>query len=186
MKPRPWPTLSSRDVADYRILQVRMDHCQSPRTGDAHDFVVLQASDWVNVIALTPGPDANVVLIEQYRFGTRQVTLEIPGGLIDPGESPLEAGKRELLEETGYTASRFTLLGSVEPNPAIQTNRCFTVLAEDATPTAAQHLDEKEDIGVLVRPLADVPRLFKSGEITHALVWAAFMHLDLHHPPSRR
>lgn len=177
MKPRPWPTLSSRDVADYHILKVRMDRCESPRTGEAHDFVVLQASDWVNVIAVTP--DDHVVLIEQYRFGLQKVTLEIPGGLIDPGESPLEAGKRELLEETGYTARSFSLLGSVEPNPAIQTNRCYTVLAEGATLASSQHLDEKEDIGVLLRPLADVPRLLTGGEITHALVWAAFLHLQL-------
>ena len=178
MKTRPWQTLSSQPVADYRILRVRQDRCVSPRTGDAHDFVVLEATDWVNVIAITP--DEEVVLIEQYRFGTQKVTLEIPGGLIDPGEEPLQAGKRELLEETGYSAKTFTLLGSVEPNPAIQTNRCYTVLAEGATRDGDQHLDEKEDIGVLTRPLAAIPRLLADNAITHALVWAAFLHLDLH------
>ena len=180
MKPRPWPTLSSRPVADYHILKVRMDRCESPRTGKAHDFVVLEAADWVNVVAITP--DEQVVLIEQYRFGLQKVTLEIPGGMIDPGESPLDAGARELLEETGYRAKNYTLLGSVEPNPAFQNNRCYTVLAEGATLEAgsAPHLDEKEDIGVTLQPLSAVPRLLREGAITHALVWTAFQQLDLY------
>jgi 8-oxo-dGTP pyrophosphatase MutT (NUDIX family) len=175
---RPWKTLASQRVADYRIFQVRSDRLESPRTGAAHDFVVLESADWVNVVAITPAKD--VVLIEQYRFGSAQVTLEIPGGVIDPGEDPVTAGRRELAEETGYTARRFTLLGHVEPNPAIQTNRCYTVLAEDAEPAGSQHLDDREDIGVLLRPLAAVPDLLRGGAIRHALVWAAFLHLDLH------
>lgn len=175
---RNWQTLGSEPVADYRIFKVRRDRLVSPRTGGAHDFVVLESADWVNVIATTP--KKQVVLIEQYRFGKGAVTLEIPGGVIDAGEDPVAAAIRELKEETGYSARSFTLLGMVEPNPAIQTNRCYTVLAEDAEPAGTQELDEKEDIGLVVRPLADVPQLLRSGLITHALVWAAFMHLDLH------
>jgi 8-oxo-dGTP pyrophosphatase MutT (NUDIX family) len=180
MKPRPWPTLSSRPIADYHILKVRMDRCESPRTGKAHDFVVIETADWVNVVAITP--DEQVVLIEQYRFGRQSVTLEIPGGMIDAGESQLAAGQRELLEETGYTARSFTLLGSVEPNPAFQNNRCYTVLAEGAMrdEKSAQHLDEKEDIGVSLQPLSSIPRLLRDGAITHALVWTAFQQLDLY------
>jgi len=176
-KTKPWPRLESQPVADYRILRVRRDRCVSPRTGDAHDFVVLEMPDWVNVVALTP--DSQVVLIEQYRFGSSEVTLEIPGGVMDPGEDAVAAGSRELLEETGYTARSFTLLGHVEPNPAIQTNRCYTVLAEGAVPCGTQSLDEKEDIGVILRPLAELPRLLREGAIRHALVWAAFLHLNL-------
>lgn len=175
---RPWPVLSRTPVADYGIFRVRRDRCVSPRTGQAHDFSVLETADWVNVIALTP--DERVVLIDQYRFGTERVTLEIPGGMIDPGEAPLCAGERELLEETGYTAEALTVLGHVEPNPALQPNRCYTVLAMGCRPQpGGQALDEREDIGVRTVPLVEVPLLFARGEIRHALVWAAFTHLDL-------
>jgi 8-oxo-dGTP pyrophosphatase MutT (NUDIX family) len=178
---RPWKTLGSEKLADYGIFQLRRDRCVSPRTGQEHGFVVLEGPDWVNVVALTP--DEQVVLINQYRFGTGQVTLEIPGGIIDPGEAPLASGARELLEETGYTARSFTLLGHVEPNPAIQNNRCYTVLAEGAVRSGEPSLDEKEDIGVVLYPLADVPRLLTEGAIRHALVFAAFHKLYLHRQP---
>ncbi len=175
---RPWPKLSSRLLGDYHIFRLHSQRFVSPRTGGEHDFFVLDVPSWVNVVAITP--DDKVVLIEQFRFGTAQVTLEIPGGMIDAGEDPVAAGARELLEETGYRAARYTLLGHVEPNPAIQNNLCYTVLAEDATPTGHQHLDEKEDIGVTLRPVADIPDLLRSGTIRHALVWAGFQHYDLH------
>ncbi len=175
---RPWQRIASQAVADYRIFRLRMDRCVSPRTAAAHDFVVLEGADWVNVVAITA--DAQVVLIEQYRFGRGEVTLEIPGGMIDAGENPVAAAERELREETGYTAAKFTLLGHVDPNPALQSNRCYTVLAENAVPAEAQALDDMEDIAVVLKPLAAVPRLLGEGAIRHALVWAAFMQYDLH------
>lgn len=177
---RPWPKLASRLLGDFHIFRLHSQRFASPRTGSEHDFFVLDVADWVNVVAITP--EQQVVLIDQFRFGTAQVTLEIPGGMIDAGEDPVAAGARELLEETGYRAARYTLLGHVEPNPAIQNNRCYTVLAEDATPTGAQDLDEKEDIGVRLHPLTDIPALLRGGAIRHALVWVAFQHYDLHHP----
>jgi 8-oxo-dGTP pyrophosphatase MutT (NUDIX family) len=175
---RPWKTVKKEPVQDYRIFTLRRDRCVSPRTGEEHDFVVLEAPDWVNVVARTD--DDQVILIEQFRFGSGQVTLEIPGGMIDPGEAPVAAGARELLEETGYSARSYELIGYVEPNPAIQTNRCYTVLAEGATKSAEQSLDEKEDIGVKLWPFSDVPKLLAEGRIRHALVWAAFHQLLLH------
>ena len=173
----PWETERSAVVADYGIFRVRKDGCVSPRTKRLHDFWVLETSDWVNIVALTP--DEQVVLVRQYRFGSQQVTLEIAGGVIDPGEDPLVAGIRELREETGYQADSASLLGFVEPNPGIQNNRCYTVLALGCRPLFGQELDEREDIAVETRPLAAIPELLVSGQITHALVWAAFHHYEL-------
>lgn len=174
---QPWDTESSAVVADYNIFRVRKDRCRSPRTHKAHDFWVLETADWVNVVALTP--DEQLVLVQQYRFGCQRPTLEIAGGTVDQGEAPLDAARRELREETGYDAETILLLGAVEPNPAIQNNRCYTALALGCRPAGAQELDEREDIVVKTRPLTELPELLASGEITHALVWAAFQHFEL-------
>jgi len=172
MQLKPWELISSRKNESYRIFDLRTDVARSPRTNKTYEFYVLESTDWVNVIPLTPQNE--VVLIRQYRHGTRELTLEIPGGIIEPGDSPEDAGRRELLEETGYQASEMVSLGFVHPNPAFLNNRCYTYLARDVHKITRQDQDEKEDIEVLVRPLDDVPQLISRGEITHALVLAAF------------
>jgi len=150
---------------------------RSPESGSAHDFFVLDAPDWVNVIPLTP--DEKVVCVRQYRAGTDTVTLEIPGGMIDPGDpTPTAAAAREMREETGYLADRYEDLGVVAPNPAIQSNRCHTICAVDAYRDGPQALDGSEVIDVELVDLSDIPSLITSGRITHSLVVAAFYLLD--------
>lgn len=170
-----WPLIERGLPTDYRVFTVRRDHRKSPRTGQVRAYSIIDCADWVNVIALTPEDD--VVLIEQFRHGTSAVTVEIPGGMIDPGEAPLAAARRELREETGYTAARWMSLGVVTPNPALQSNRCHTFLALDARLTDAQALDPGEDIAVLSAPLVDIPGWIDAGRIDHALVIGAFFHL---------
>jgi ADP-ribose pyrophosphatase len=171
-KPEPWTIISSNLDRSFRVFNLRTDHACSPRTGQSHDFFVMESSSWVNVIPLTA--EKEVVLVRQYRHGTRKITLEIPGGLVEPQDAPEEAALRELREETGYTALSVVSLGYVHPNPAIQNNRCYTFLAENVRPAGAQEQDEKEDIEVILKPLAEIPRLIRDGAITHALVIAAF------------
>jgi ADP-ribose pyrophosphatase len=172
MAPDKWSIISSKPDKSYRVFSLRTDHARSPRTGRSHDFFVLESSAWVNVIPLT---DKNeVVLVRQYRHGTRDITIEIPGGLVEGEDSPEVAARRELREETGYAEESLVGLGYVEPNPAIQNNRCYTYLAKNVYAIGEQKQDEKEDIDVILKPLAEIPRMIREGEITHALVIAAF------------
>lgn len=173
---KTWQRLTSRHLQDFTIFKLRADTYRSPRTGEASEFYIFDVPDWINIIALDE--DENVVLIEQFRHGTAELTLEIPGGMMDPDDpTPEHAARRELLEETGYEAASWEYLGAVNPNPAIQTNACHTFLARGAVPVQAQQLDSQEDIAVFVEPLAKVFALLKSGAIQHALVIAAFTHL---------
>lgn len=148
----------------------------SPRTREAHERVVIEAPDWVNVIATTG--DRRVVLVEQYRHGVGQVTLELPGGIIDVGEDPTLAGMRELREETGFGGRTGLLIGRVHPNPAYQTNTHYTVLVRDARSAGELQQDSGEDIAVRLLPLVDIPRLIQRGVITHALNVVAFFWLN--------
>ena len=107
---RVWRRLSREEPIDYKIFGVRRERYESPRTGQALNATIVEAPDWVNVIALTP--EKQCVLVRQYRFGTERVALEIPGGMIEPDESPLLAAERELREETGYDAQRWTCLSA--------------------------------------------------------------------------
>lgn len=172
MSPKPWKVITSTRDKTCRIFTLRTDRAISPRTGQDHDFFILESSSWVNVIPLTPEND--VVLVRQYRHGIGLVTLEIPGGLVETFDTPHVGAAKELYEETGYRTSELILLGSVHPNPAIQDNQCYTFLAKNVFLAGSQNLDEKEDIEVLVRPLSEIPRLIREGDITHSLVLAAF------------
>ena len=140
--------------------------------------LVLDTADWVNVVSLTP--ERRLVVVHQFRFGREAVTTEIPGGVIDLGEPPEDAARRELREETGYTAGRWSSLGAVEPNPAFQNNLCHHFLAEDARATHPLDLDPGEDITVATLGLDEVREAIRTGAIRHSLVITALSRvLDL-------
>ncbi len=175
---RPWQIASSEPVADCRIFKLRKDVVVNPRTGQPHDMFVVEHPNWVNVIPLTP--DEQVVMVEQWRHGTRSVHLETPGGLMDKGETPEQCARRELLEETGCEASEVLRLATVHPNPAIQNNLQYYVLAMGCHSVAAPALDHAEDIAVRLVPLADVPDMIRAGKITHGIVIGGFYWLELY------
>ncbi len=172
----PWKILSST----HPLQHVRLDRCELPN-GRILEGFVLEYHDWVTVLALTR--DRQAVLIRQYRHGLRKVIEELPGGAMDPEDaSPLEAARRELLEETGYTSDRFVQIGKVSPNPANQTNLIYSFLALDAGKIGEQHLDATEEIEVLLKPFDELVRMAKTGELLQSMqvsaVFFALAYLD--------
>lgn len=175
---RPWTLLSYEKALETRVLDVYIQRTQSQDHPEKKgDFVVLDMVDWVNVIAITT--EQQVVFIRQYRQGTRKITLEIPGGMVDAGEDFLTAGLRELKEEAGGVGTSVMQIGVCEPNPALQRNRCGTILVTGVE-LGESDWDPNEEIEVVLVPLSDVPNLLRSGAVTHSLVIAAFQWLHLH------
>lgn len=173
-----WNVLQSKEIADCRVFKVREDVSQN---GDkTASFFVIENPDWVNVIAVTK--NSEVVLIEQFRHGIGEVILEIPGGMMDDGENAETAARRELLEETGYSAKEFVFLGRSRPNPAIQNNWLYHFAAVDAEKTEDIEFDEHESCVTGLFSLGEIPELIKSGKITHSLVLAAFQYFSFYAP----
>ncbi len=175
---QPWRTLDSKPLADYRIFSLRADRKVSPRTGQEHEFYVIDSANWVNVIPLTS--DGQLVMIEQYRHGSNTIELEVPGGMMDAKDaSPEATGLRELREETGYEGDQARIIGRVWPNPAIMSNMCFTVLLENCRCVHPVEFDHAEDLITRLVSVCDLPGLVASGVIKHSLVVVALYHFEL-------
>jgi len=176
-RPARWEILDRTEEASCRVFSVVRKRCRHPVREREGDFYVLESSDWVNTIAVSP--DGKMILVEQYRFGSEDLSLEVPGGLMNPGEDPVEAAQRELSEETGFVGRRTRLLGTVRPNPAIQSNRCHLVLIEEAERLADLDWDEDEELALRLPSVAEVFAMAHCGQITHALTLNA---LFFYHP----
>ena len=178
MSGKRWETVSEKDIGNFRIFSLREKLAKSPRTGKKHPFIILEGNDWINIIAKTT--DGKIVMVKQYRFGTSKFELEIPGGVIEKDESPIEAGIRELREETGFVGNMHKYLGHVDPNPAFQANKSHTVLIENCQKLEEQELDPGEDIETEILSEKRVRKLIDKGKIRHSLVISAFRLYDIH------
>ncbi|HXZ84105.1 MAG TPA: NUDIX hydrolase [Myxococcota bacterium] len=177
MSVKDWEEVERELLQDCRVFTVSRSTARSPLTGEPHPFYRIDSADWVNIVALTPRDE--LVMVRQYRHGEGRVTLEIPGGLVDPGELPAAAAARELLEETGYAARAVTRLGVVNPNPALFGNRTETFLARGVERVAEIQNGHTEETSVQLVPLAELPATLRSGEISSALVVAALYWFEL-------
>ncbi len=167
-----WVVSERQKLLDTPVFNILSHRSTLEAAGKSGTFYTIDAPDWVNIIALTT--DQKVILVEQYRFGNEQISLEIPGGMVDKGDpDPIESAKRELAEETGYSTKKWTKLGKVAVNPAIFTNYCHLYLAEDCTLKYEQAPDEHEIIHVHTIQLPEFMQMVKTGEIDHSLVVAA-------------
>ncbi len=177
-KPKPWAEIERLLLQDCRVFTVSRSLARSPHTGEHHPFYRIDSADWVNIVALTDQDE--IVMVRQYRHGEGEVTLEIPGGIVDPGEDGATAAARELLEETGYLAGAVARLGVVNPNPALFGNRTETYVARGVRRVAEIQNGQTEETVVELIPRSKLRAHAREGRISSALVIAALYWFELH------
>jgi len=167
----PWKKIRSKRGQDLVLFQSRFDFYKNIRNDHRLKAVILQAPDWVNIVALTPRRE--IVIVQQYRFGTQHKTSEIPAGIVEEDETPEEAARRELLEETGYTSQDWMAMDYVEPNPAFLNNKCHFFLARNSRKTHSTRLDDGENIHTLTMGEHELRQEIEQGRLRHSLALAA-------------
>jgi 8-oxo-dGTP pyrophosphatase MutT (NUDIX family) len=173
-----WKRTQSSKVGDYGVFEVHRHAVSKDGLPLGRDIHTLETVDWCNVVPVTR--EGNVVLIELHRFGVERQSIEIPGGLIDEGEEPIVAARRELEEETGYRCDDIVPLGVVNANPALQRTRLHMFLAKGCHRASEQALEELEDCRPFEVSREQLVAMVKRGEIGHALVLTALYAWELH------
>jgi 8-oxo-dGTP pyrophosphatase MutT (NUDIX family) len=178
----PWTWVRDREAYQTRILSVLERTVVSPKDGEEKTFTVLKAPSWVNVLAITD--DSKVVMVNQYRQGSREFSLELPGGVVEDGDALEESALRELMEETGYGCDSVSVLMSLNPNPAIFDNSITTFLARGARKVGEVSFDENEETEVRLVGLDELRDLFLAGAFGHALMAAPIGYFLALNPPA--
>ncbi|MCM1021140.1 MAG: NUDIX hydrolase [Muribaculum sp.] len=175
-----WRTLSSRYLIKRPWLTARCDTVQLPNGVVNDEYYVLEYPKWVNVIAIAD--DGRFVMVEQYRHGLEDIFTELVAGVVEEGEEPLDAAKRELLEETGFGGGRWELNTIVSANPGSQNNLSYSYIARGVKPLGTQHLDRTEDVAVKLLTEGEVLQMLKEDKVKQALMatplWKYFFMKD--------
>ncbi len=162
-----WKRVASEAGPELPLFRVRFDTMRHPTSSEEFRRMVLETSDWVTVVAVTTA--GRVVMVEQYRFGIGELTVEPVAGMVDPGEDSLCAAKRELMEETGYGEGSWRYLGSVQANRAIHNNLCHHWLVEGVEAVQAPAPDVGEAIRVHLMTLDEIKDSIANGKLKHPL-----------------
>ncbi len=173
-----WLRLRSEEGPNLKLFRARFDYMRNPRNGETERMIVLESDDSVNVIALTP--QREMLFVRQYRFGIGQETLELPGGIVDPGEDHSLGAARELREETGFTGSKWTYLGKVASNPVFMDSYIHHWLLEDANKTHEIQLDAGETVDLERIPIAKVRSMLWEGAFLHPHTISALVRFFAH------
>lgn len=169
-----WTTLASEYLFRRPWLTARRDKVQLPDGRIFDEFYILEYPTWVNIIAITD--ESKFVMVRQYRHGLQDVFLELCAGCAEAGEAPIDAAKRELLEETGYAGGTWREFEVLSANPTANNNLSHTFIAEGVTLQSAQHLDPSEDISVELLTANQVFAELSAGNMKQALMVAPLWH----------
>lgn len=168
-----WKILFSEYLIKRPWLTVRRDKLQLSTGKTIPEYYVLEYPDWVNVTAITK--EGQIVMERQYRHGAGSTNYEIPSGVMEKGETPLEAAQRELLEETGYGGGEWQKIMSLSGNPTMMTNMNHCFLAIGVEKISSQHLDETEELEVHLLSRDEVLSLLNNNEMIHPLMVAPLL-----------
>jgi len=148
--------------------------------GGIGSFYLLDSPDWVTIIPLITDKSGVecFLMVEQYRHGSDQITLEFPAGMVDKGELPVNAAKRELLEETGYSAGSLIEIGEVSPNPAFMNNKIDIYIADNIELIGDQNLDNDEFIHFHLIPCTEVQKKMGTGKYSNGVMMMALAYYN--------
>lgn len=173
---KKWKELSSKEILKAHVFRYIQKVRQTPDGKKEGTFDVLHCANWINILAFDE--KERLIMVKQYRHGTDEISLELPAGVIDPNESALDAAKRELQEETGYSSKDWQEIGVLKPNPAFIDNTCTFFLAKDCKKTHETNFDYFEEIETHLYDLDEVKEMIREKKVGHSLVACGLYFYD--------